>query len=92
MRQACTQILKGAIMNWDQIAGEWKQSKGRIQERWGRLTDDDMEVIAGRREQLVGLLQQRYGFIKEAAEEQVNQFLKSYREEPEDQKRAAGQH
>lgn len=79
-------------MNWGQIEGKWKQSKGRIQERWGRLTDDDLEVIAGKREQLVGLLQERYGFIQEAAEEQVNQFLKSYREEPEDQKRAMGHH
>ena len=77
-------------MNWDQFEGKWKQSKGRIRERWGRLTDDDLEVIAGKREQLVGLLQERYGFNKEAAEEQVNQFLKSYREEPEDQKRAIG--
>lgn len=78
-------------MTWDQIAGKWKQSKGRIQERWGRLTEDDLEVIAGRREQLVGLLQERYGFIREAAEEQVNQFLKSYREESADQQSAAGQ-
>jgi uncharacterized protein YjbJ (UPF0337 family) len=80
----------GGIMNWDQIAGKWKQSKGQIRERWGRLTQDDVEVIAGKREQLVGLLQERYGFVKEAAEEQVNEFLKSCGEEKVDQKRAAG--
>jgi uncharacterized protein YjbJ (UPF0337 family) len=79
-------------MNWDQFAGKWKQSKGRIQERWGRLTDDDLEVIAGKREQLAGLLQERYGFIKEAAEEQINQFLTSCREDAEDQQRAVGRH
>jgi uncharacterized protein YjbJ (UPF0337 family) len=78
-------------MNWDQIAGKWKQSKGQIRERWGKLTDDDIEVIAGRREQLVGLLQERYGLMKVVAEEQVNEFLKTYREEAVDQKRAVGQ-
>lgn len=78
-------------MNWDQFAGKWKQSKGRIRERWGRLTEDDLEVIAGRREQLTGLLQERYGFIKEAAEVQINEFLKSCQEEPVDQKRTVGQ-
>jgi uncharacterized protein YjbJ (UPF0337 family) len=89
---ATIQNPKGAIMNWDQIEGKWEQSKGLIRECWGRLTEDDLEVIAGKREQLIGLLQERYGFIKEAAEVQVNQFLKSYRDEPEDQKRAVGHH
>jgi len=79
-------------MNWDQVAGKWKQSKGRIRERWGRLTDDDIDVISGQREQLVGLLQQRYGFIKEAAEEQVNEFLRAFQEETEEKKRAANPH
>jgi uncharacterized protein YjbJ (UPF0337 family) len=82
--------FKEAIMNWDQIAGKWKQSKGRIRERWGKLTEDDLEVIAGEREQLVGLLQERYGVVKDAAEEQINEFLKSCHEETADQKRAAG--
>jgi uncharacterized protein YjbJ (UPF0337 family) len=79
-------------MNWDQIEGKWKQSKGRIRERWGRLTDDDLEIISGQRDQLVGLLQQRYGFIKEAAEEQVNEFLRTFQETPEGQTQAAKQH
>jgi uncharacterized protein YjbJ (UPF0337 family) len=77
-------------MNWDQIEGKWKQAKGNVRERWGRLTDDDLEQIAGKREQLVGRLQERYGLIKEAAEEQVNDFLKSYRDEPEAKTRGAG--
>ena len=83
--------IKGGIMNWDQIEGKWKQTKGKVRERWGRLTDDDIDQIAGQREQLVGRLQERYGLMKEAAEEQVNDFLKAYREEPESKSRRAGQ-
>jgi uncharacterized protein YjbJ (UPF0337 family) len=82
---------KGGIMNWDQIEGKWKQTKGKVRERWGRLTDDDMDQIAGKREQLVGRLQERYGLMKEVAEEQVNDFLKGYREESEAKSRRAGQ-
>jgi len=62
-------------MNWDQIGGQWKQYKGRIREKWGKLTDDDLEVINGQRQQLVGRLQERYGIAKEAAEEQVTEFI-----------------
>jgi uncharacterized protein YjbJ (UPF0337 family) len=62
-------------MNWDQVAGEWKQLKGAVKERWGKLTDDDLDVVNGRSEQLVGALQKRYGIAKEAAESQVNDFL-----------------
>ncbi len=58
-------------MNWDRIEGQWKQVKGNAKERWGSLTDDDLDVVAGRREQLVGKLQERYGLAKEAAEEQI---------------------
>jgi len=75
-------------MNWDQMEGKWKRTKGKVRERWGQLTDDDLEQIAGKREQLVGRLQERYGFVKQVAEEQVNEFLKSYRDEPEQEKHA----
>ncbi len=78
-------------MNWDQIEGKWKQTKGKVRERWGRLTDDDIDQIAGKQEQLVGRLQERYGLMKEVAQEQVNDFLKTYREEPEPKSRRAGQ-
>ena len=64
-------------MNWDQLAGKWKQSKGKIAEKWGKLTDDDLQVIAGRSEQFVGRLQERYGITKEEAERQVDEFVKS---------------
>ncbi|HTP43879.1 MAG TPA: CsbD family protein [Candidatus Acidoferrum sp.] len=66
-------------MNWDQIQGKWKQSAGRIKEKWGKLTDDDLATINGKREQLVGLIQERYGIAKEAAEKQVDEFTSSYR-------------
>jgi uncharacterized protein YjbJ (UPF0337 family) len=64
-------------MNWDQVQGKWKQYKGSAKERWGQLTDDDLDKIDGRAQQLVGSLQERYGIEKEAAEKQANEFLKS---------------
>ena len=64
-------------MNWDQVQGKWKQYTGRTREKWGQLTDDDLEQIAGRREQLVGKIQQRYGIAKEAAERQVDEFSRA---------------
>jgi uncharacterized protein YjbJ (UPF0337 family) len=51
-------------MNWDQITGNWKQFTGKIKEKWGKLTDDDLKVVAGKRDQLAGLLQERYGYQK----------------------------
>lgn len=61
-------------MHWEQIEGKWKQLRGSVRARWGKLTDDDLEVINGRREQLVGLIQERYGLQKDAAEKQVNEW------------------
>src|SRR5271157_555006 len=62
------------IMNWDQITGEWKQLKGKVKEKWGKLTDDDLTTIAGKREYLAGLLQERYGYAKDQAEKELNEF------------------
>jgi uncharacterized protein YjbJ (UPF0337 family) len=64
-------------MNWDEIAGKWKQSSGRLKEKWGKLTDDDLTVIDGKREQLVGKIQERYGIAKDAAEKQVDDFVRA---------------
>ena len=61
-------------MNWDQITGEWKQLKGKVKEKWGKLTDDDLTTIAGKREHLTGLLQERYGYAKDQAEKELNEF------------------
>lgn len=61
-------------MNWDTIAGNWKQYKGKVREQWGKLTDDHLESIAGRRDQLIGKLQEAYGIGKDEAEAQIRDF------------------
>ncbi len=61
-------------MNWDRISGNWTQWKGRIQERWGKLTQDHLDVIAGRRDQLSGRIQEVYGLTKEEAERQLRNW------------------
>lgn len=66
-------------MNTDQMTGKWKQMKGAAKQQWGKLTDDDLEVIAGKRESLVGKLQERYGMAKEDAQKKTDEWLKSYR-------------
>ena len=63
-------------MNTDRIEGNWKQIKGKVQEQWGKLTDDDFDVIAGRREQLAGKIQERYGVARDEAERQVSEWEK----------------
>jgi uncharacterized protein YjbJ (UPF0337 family) len=65
-------------MNWGQIEGKWKQASGRAREKWGKLTDDDLTTINGRRDQLVGKIQERYGLAKEAAEKQVDEFIRAF--------------
>jgi uncharacterized protein YjbJ (UPF0337 family) len=62
-------------MNWDRIEGNWKEFKGKAQQQWGDLTNDDLEVIKGKRTELAGRLQQRYGYQKEEAEKQINTWL-----------------
>ena len=64
-------------MNSDQAAGKWKQVKGKVREKWGDLTDDDLQRAAGGHEQFVGLLQERYGMAKEQAEKQVDEMMSS---------------
>jgi uncharacterized protein YjbJ (UPF0337 family) len=67
-------------MNWDQVEGKWKQYKGEMKEKWGKLTDDDFDVINGRRQQLVGKIQERYGIARDEAEKQTDEFVKNLRE------------
>ncbi len=62
-------------MNWDQIKGKWQQLRGDIKQRWGKLTDDDLEVAEGKRDVLVGKIQERYGIAKEEAEKQVDAWI-----------------
>jgi uncharacterized protein YjbJ (UPF0337 family) len=64
-------------MNWDRIEGNWKTFKGQARQQWGKLTDDDMDVIAGKREELVGRIQNSYGIARDEAEKQVDEWEKS---------------
>jgi len=64
-------------MNWDHIQGNWKEFSGRIRQRWGNLTDNDLAKIAGHREKLIGTLQKSYGLAKDHAELQVREFEKT---------------
>ena len=69
--------MKGKAMtaiNKDTIEGNWKQFKGKVKEQWGKLTDDDLDVIAGKRDQLVGRLQERAGIARDEAEQQVKDW------------------
>lgn len=61
-------------MNHDRLEGNWKQMKGKVKEQWGKLTDDDLDVIAGRRDQLLGRIQERHGLAGDEAQRQVETF------------------
>lgn len=64
-------------MNNDQLEGNWKQFKGKLKEKWGKLTDDDLDVTNGNREQLEGKIQERYGKSKEEAKKEVDAYIDS---------------
>ena len=65
-------------MNRNILEGNWKQIRGAIREKWGELTDDELDQIAGKRDQLAGILQERYGYTQMEAEQQINDFLESW--------------
>jgi uncharacterized protein YjbJ (UPF0337 family) len=84
-------------MNWDQIAGRWAQVKGEARRKWGKLTDDDMEVIAGSKDKFVGRVQERYGIAKEEAQKQIDDWFNSLpptdpraEQQADEQRRAKG--
>ncbi len=62
-------------MNWDQLEGQWKQFRGSVKERWGKLTDSDLDQINGQREMLIGKLQQRYGIPREEAQKRTDEWM-----------------
>jgi uncharacterized protein YjbJ (UPF0337 family) len=62
-------------MNWDRIEGNWKQFSGKVKEQWGKLTDDDVALINGSREQLEGVIQARYGYAKDQIKQDVDAWL-----------------
>jgi uncharacterized protein YjbJ (UPF0337 family) len=66
---------KDIAMNWDRIEGNWKQFRGQVQQQWGKLTNDDLDTVEGRRVELVGKIQERYGIAKDEAEKQVDSWI-----------------
>ena len=67
-------------MNWDQVEGKWKELKGSAKKQWGKLTDDDLDVIKGKKDELIGRLQQRYGVQKEEAKKQADQWCEAQKQ------------
>jgi len=61
-------------MNWDQVKGNWTEFKGKVKQQWGELTDDDLDRMAGQRDQLIGQIQKRYGTTREEAERRVRDW------------------
>ncbi len=68
-------------MNWDRIEGNWKQFAGQARQKWGKLTDSDWHVVAGRKDELVGRIQERYGIAKDEARMEADEWAKSLKEE-----------
>lgn len=65
-------------MNWEQVEGEWKQVKGAVKSKWAKLTDDDMQNVAGKKDNLIGKIQERYGILKDEAEKQVDEWITKF--------------
>lgn len=63
-------------MNWDTVAGNWKQFQGKVRQQWGKLTDDDLELVKGKRDELAGRIQERYGIAKDEAERQIDDWTR----------------
>lgn len=63
-------------MNWDIVEGKWNQLKGSVKEKWGDLTDDELTEVAGKKDKLAGKLQEKYGWTKEEADNQLNDFFR----------------
>lgn len=71
-------------MNWDRIEGNWKQFKGSVKEKWGKLTDSDLDAMGGKKDRLLGKIQERYGIAKDEAEKQLDEFQKVARDPSKD--------
>jgi uncharacterized protein YjbJ (UPF0337 family) len=63
-------------MNWDRVEGNWKEMKGKVKTQWGKLTDDDLDVAEGNRDQVEGLIQKHYGYARDRAKSEVDSWLK----------------
>jgi uncharacterized protein YjbJ (UPF0337 family) len=64
-------------MNWDRVEGNWKTFKGQVKQQWGKLTDDDLDVINGKREELLGRIQNAYGMSRDDADRQIREWEKN---------------
>lgn len=64
-------------MNWNQIEAEWKQFSGKMRSKWAKLTDDDWNYVGGKKDQLIGKLQERYGIKKEEAQNEIDRYVDS---------------
>lgn len=73
-------LIAGVVMNWNVIEGNWNQYKGQIKAQWGKLTDDHLDVIAGKRDQLAGQIQESYGVAQDEADKQITSFEKYLRD------------
>jgi uncharacterized protein YjbJ (UPF0337 family) len=71
---ACSQAQEEE-MDWNRVEGNWKQALGRVKEQWGKLTDDDLDTINGQRDQLEGKLQERYGYAKDQARKEIDDWM-----------------
>jgi uncharacterized protein YjbJ (UPF0337 family) len=71
-------LTRRTHMNWDQVEGKWQQLKGKVRAKWGKLTDDDLQVIGGKKDQLLGKLQERYGYAREKAEKDLEEAIHTF--------------
>ena len=79
-------------MNSDIVEGNWKQLKGKVREKWGKLTDSDFEQIAGKKDQLVGRIQERYGITKDEAQKQADEWMRVQQQEEKHEHVPVGKH
>ena len=68
-------------MNWDRVEGNWKQLTGQARQKWGKLTDSDWQLVAGKKDELVGRIQERYGIAKDEAQKEADEWAKALKEE-----------
>jgi len=76
-------------MNWDQIEGKWKQAKGGVKQQWAKLTDDDLTYMSGKKDELVGKIQERYGITREEAQRQADDWARDARFDDEVERAAS---
>ena len=74
-----TQTMEFKLMDWNRVEGNWKQVKGKVKEKWGKLTDDDLDVVGGKRDQLEGKIQERYGIAKDQVRKDVDDWYNAQR-------------